>query len=171
MYGLFLMMHEHDVFSILSNCSQSTDIQLKFPDIHELLGGIDLAIFQEHTKPEFTQNSIQFNSDSFRFGSADGQSSFYQSNDNVNSHGSNFFKNPSSLKSMLHYHKTRRGSFSRLKLSSFTNFPDNDIIMVKHQRRVNALGDMCPPTCNLEDNGVSNIVIIFLYQMLLFFSQ
>ena len=119
--------------------------------VHDLLGGIDPSIFSATQSHEGSKNK-HFYQDRF-FG---GESSFRfpQSSANANHHASNFFKSPSSIKKLLRHQRSRMaGSISMPKLSKFTNFHNDDIIMAKHQLRVDALGDTCAPTCEIEDDS------------------
>ena len=121
--------------------------------LREILEGIDLSIFPGHENLKnkgFRQDdTFKFDSDPFGFGSAGGG---HQSIPNGNFHPNDFFKNPSAVKNLLNRHKASNGSdFSMPKLSKFTNFHNDNIIMAKHQIRLDALGDNCAPKCALED--------------------
>ena len=135
-------------------------------DLHSVLEKIDHSTFSKppsnddlkkmkKKKGPKKQDAFEFDLDSFGFGSAGGQSSFSQwSSPNMNLHANNFFKNPSSIKKLLHHHRASMGKdFSMPKLSKFTNFHKDEITMAKHQIRVDALGDTCAPRCELGEDS------------------
>jgi hypothetical protein len=125
-----------------------------YTDIYELLKGIDHSSSHVDLKKKGSkEHSFQFDSDTSGFGSAtDGHSNYFQSSSrNTNFHQNTFFKNPSSMKNLLRHHRASMGSgFSMPKLSKFTNFHKDEIIMAKHQLRVDALGDNCS-SCTPDD--------------------
>ena len=127
-------------------------------NLRKIFKGIDLSVFptspsHEHlkTKGFRRDDTFKFESDPFGFGSAGGG---HQSIPNGNFHPNDFFKNPSLVKNLLNRHKASNGGdFSTPNLSKFTNFHNDNIIMAKHQIRLDALGDTCAPRCDLEDSS------------------
>mmetsp|Transcript_6098 Transcript_6098/g.13359 ORF Transcript_6098/g.13359 Transcript_6098/m.13359 type:complete len:2718 (-) Transcript_6098:69-8222(-) len=79
-----------------------------------------------------------------------GHPTFIQSVPNGKLHPNNFFTDPSSVKKFLHLNRASSGSMP--KLGKYTNFHNNDIIMSKHQLRLDALGNICAHSCKLENS-------------------
>ena len=129
-------------------------------DLHEFLNRLDLVQFNQRSKKEKvppTKNAFKRDNDPFGFGFSAGKSSFFQSNQGYtqgNFHQQKMFNNPSSLKFMMHHHRVNsmKGDFTAPNLSKFTRFHEDEIIMAKHQVRLNALGDQCAPQCPPENS-------------------
>ena len=133
-------------------------------DLHQFLNRLDLVQFSKKQKVPPTKSAFKHDTDHFGFGFSSGKFSFSpnQGNNQGNFHQQKLFNNPSSIKSMMHHYRANsvKGVSSVPNLNKFTRFQEDEIIMAKHQVRLNALDEKCAPQC-APDNSACTCLKLF----------